>query len=180
MLKKKSIFTHSFLPFTALKIAAFAGTCILLTCCGCSASKSAPEGPAATGNNTVKSSDTLNREDWELCFVQGIRVGYVQTAYYRTSEAGKPALRIEGDMRIAIDRNGEEIKQQFHSTSIETPEGRLLRFKSEMQMGTAPLVITGVVVGNRLHMVSGDVQSAGTGVHVHTESHDAYELEGPK
>jgi len=25
-------------------------------------------------------------------------------------------------------------------------------------------------------MVSGDVQSAGTGVHVHSDSHDAYEL----
>jgi len=25
-------------------------------------------------------------------------------------------------------------------------------------------------------MVSGDVQSAGTGVHVHTDAHDAYEF----
>ncbi|MGZ5684923.1 MAG: Kelch repeat-containing protein [Usitatibacter sp.] len=40
--------------------------------------------------------------------------------------------------------------------------------------------LAGAVVGNRLHMVSGDVQSAGTGVHVHTDSHDAYELEGPR
>jgi hypothetical protein len=152
MSKKKSIFTHSFLLFGASQTAAFAGACILLTLAGCSASKSAPEGSAARGNNIVKSGDTLNREDWELCFAQGIRVGYVQTAYYRTSEAGKPALRIEGDMHIAINRNGEETKQQFHCTSIETSEGRLLRFKSEMQMGAAPLVITGVVVGNRLHM----------------------------
>jgi N-acetylneuraminic acid mutarotase len=36
--------------------------------------------------------------------------------------------------------------------------------------------LAGAVVGNRLHMVSGDVQSAGTGVHVHTDSHDAYEF----
>jgi N-acetylneuraminic acid mutarotase len=40
--------------------------------------------------------------------------------------------------------------------------------------------LAGGVVGNRLHMVSGDVQSAGTGVHVHTDSHDAYEIEGAK
>ncbi len=37
--------------------------------------------------------------------------------------------------------------------------------------------LAGGVVGNRLHMVSGDVQSAGTGVHVDSESHDAYEFE---
>ncbi len=40
--------------------------------------------------------------------------------------------------------------------------------------------LAGAVVGNRLHLVSGDVQSAGTGVHVDTESHDAYELDGGK
>lgn len=36
--------------------------------------------------------------------------------------------------------------------------------------------LAGAVVGNRLHMVSGDVQSAGTGVQVHTDSHDVYEF----
>ncbi len=36
--------------------------------------------------------------------------------------------------------------------------------------------LAGAVVGNRLHMVSGDVQSAGSGVQVHTDSHDAFEL----
>ena len=40
--------------------------------------------------------------------------------------------------------------------------------------------LAGAVVGNRLHMVSGDVQSAGTGVHVHTDSHDAFELDGKR
>jgi N-acetylneuraminic acid mutarotase len=37
--------------------------------------------------------------------------------------------------------------------------------------------LAGAVVGNRLHMVSGDVQSAGTGVHVDSEAHDAYDFE---
>ncbi|HKE38748.1 MAG TPA: kelch repeat-containing protein [Casimicrobiaceae bacterium] len=36
--------------------------------------------------------------------------------------------------------------------------------------------LAGAVVGNRLHMVSGDVQSAGTGVQVHTDEHDAFEF----
>jgi len=40
--------------------------------------------------------------------------------------------------------------------------------------------LAGAVVGNRLHMVSGSVQSAGTGVHVDTGEHDAYDLEGAK
>src|SRR5690349_17864574 len=40
--------------------------------------------------------------------------------------------------------------------------------------------LAGAVVGSRLHMVSGDVQSAGTGVHVDTEEHDAYDLDGAR
>lgn len=34
--------------------------------------------------------------------------------------------------------------------------------------------LAAAVIGNRLHMVSGDVQSAGSGVHVDTEEHDAF------
>jgi N-acetylneuraminic acid mutarotase len=37
--------------------------------------------------------------------------------------------------------------------------------------------LAGAAVGNRIHMVSGDVQSAGTGAHVHVESHDAFEID---
>jgi N-acetylneuraminic acid mutarotase len=36
--------------------------------------------------------------------------------------------------------------------------------------------LAGAVIGNRLHIVSGAVQSAGTGVHVDAEAHDAYEF----
>ena len=32
------------------------------------------------------------------------------------------------------------------------------------------------VIGNRLHVISGDVQSAGTGVEVSTGEHDAFDL----
>ncbi len=40
--------------------------------------------------------------------------------------------------------------------------------------------LAAAVIGNRLHMVSGDVQSAGSGVHVDTEQHDAFEFDGGK
>jgi hypothetical protein len=40
--------------------------------------------------------------------------------------------------------------------------------------------LAGAALGNRLHMVSGDVQSAGTGIAVHTDSHDAFEPEAAR
>ena len=36
--------------------------------------------------------------------------------------------------------------------------------------------LAGGVLGNRLHLVSGDVQSASSGGHVHVEDHDALDL----
>ena len=40
--------------------------------------------------------------------------------------------------------------------------------------------LAGAVIGRRFHLVSGDVQSAGlTGVQVHSDSHDAFELAEP-
>jgi N-acetylneuraminic acid mutarotase len=37
--------------------------------------------------------------------------------------------------------------------------------------------LAGAVVGNRLHLVSGDVQSAGIpGMHLHADAHDAFEF----
>ena len=40
--------------------------------------------------------------------------------------------------------------------------------------------LAGAVIGNRLHLVSGDVQSLGAielrDVHVHTDLHDAFEF----
>jgi len=40
--------------------------------------------------------------------------------------------------------------------------------------------LASAVIGNRLHMVSGSVQSAGAGVETHTDSHDAFEFDGEK
>lgn len=40
--------------------------------------------------------------------------------------------------------------------------------------------LAGAVVGHELHMVSGDVQSAGSGVEVHSKEHDAFNLEGAR
>jgi transglutaminase-like putative cysteine protease len=142
------ILNVGFIKATGLAVAA----CLLGATAGCSGQKSVPEDSTSPPGATVKSAETPLRESWDLCFVQGARVGYVHTTYYQASEAGKSVVRIQGDMHLAISRNGEQTKQELRCTSVETPEGRLLRFKSEMQMGRELLIFTGRVVGKRLEM----------------------------
>jgi N-acetylneuraminic acid mutarotase len=62
----------------------------------------------------------------------------------------------------------------FRSLEAYDPAGNSWQTLQPMPVSRHGLA--GAVLGNRLHMVSGDVQSAGTGVHVHTDSHDAYEF----
>jgi N-acetylneuraminic acid mutarotase len=38
--------------------------------------------------------------------------------------------------------------------------------------------VAGAVIGNRFHLVSGDLQSAGTGHDMHTNAHDVFEFDG--
>ena len=140
------------LPFSPAKTAFFAAACALAALCGCSQSKSPTQDAATEPNVKAESADSPDREVWELCFAQGVRVGYTQTAYYRALEAGKPAVRIEGEMQIAVNRNGEKLEQRLHCTSVETPDGRLLRFKNEMPMGAEKLIVSGRVINNRLHL----------------------------
>ncbi len=117
---------------------------------GCSDTKSPQRITLPRRKKTAKSADTPQREVWDVCFVQGARAGYVQTAYYQDAEAEKPVLRIEGLTYISVKRFGQDIQQQIHCTSFETPGGQLIRFETEMQMGTP--FPTGLVVGKRLEM----------------------------
>lgn len=153
MLRSKYFLTdYTNLPHATTKTAVLAVICVLWTLAGCSGSKSSPAGSDSPQTENTKSADTPQREVWDLCFVQGARVGYLHTAYYQTIEAGKPALRIEGVTQINVKRFGEDTKPRIRCTSIETPEGQLLRFESQMQMGTGSLIFTGCVVGKRLEM----------------------------
>jgi len=130
-----------FIKFTAFKAAGLAVAAIVLwTIAGCSAQKSTPD------------AGTLERELWDVCFVQGARIGYMQTSYYRTTDAGKAALRIEGVIRLTIQRFGQESTQEISCTSIETPEGQLLGFQSEINPGPQSMRTTGRVVDKRLNM----------------------------
>jgi hypothetical protein len=143
MLKKHVIgrFSKYFAKVTPGQAASLALAALLLwTFAGCPARKSAPK------------NDVLDRELWDACYIQGLRVGYMRTAYYRTSEADKPALRIEGVIHLTLMRFGQEIKQEISCATIETPEGQLLSCQSEMTTGSQTMRTTGRVAGEKLEL----------------------------
>ncbi len=73
---------------------------------------------------------------------------------------------------------GQDYRRMFTWRSFEAYDPAKNEWSTLPSLPVSRHGLAGAVIGNRLHMVSGDVQSAGTGVHVDTEEHDVYELGG--
>src|SRR5438270_31789 len=71
---------------------------------------------------------------------------------------------------------GQDYRSMFTFRALEAYDPATNTWATLPSMPVSRHGLAGAVLGNRLHMVSGDVQSAGTGVHVHTDAHDAYEF----
>ncbi len=75
---------------------------------------------------------------------------------------------------------GQNAQMMYTFRALEAYDPENNRWAVLPSMPVSRHGLAGAVVGNRLHMVSGDVQSAGTGLQVHTDSHDAFEFDGDK
>ena len=71
---------------------------------------------------------------------------------------------------------GQDYRSMFTWRAFESYDPATNTWSTLASMPVSRHGLAGAIVGDRLHMVSGDVQSAGTGVHVHTDSHDAFEF----
>ncbi|HET7363140.1 MAG TPA: kelch repeat-containing protein [Burkholderiales bacterium] len=71
---------------------------------------------------------------------------------------------------------GQDDRSMFTWRALEAYDPASNSWSALPSMPVSRHGLAGAVVGKRLHMVSGDVQSAGTGVQVHTDSHDAFEF----
>ena len=79
-------------------------------------------------------------------------MGYGRTTVRREIEADSAVLRTENTSHLSVQRAGQTSEQDLRTLSIETPDGRLLRFESEIRMGPGPVRVTGEVHGKRLDM----------------------------
>jgi N-acetylneuraminic acid mutarotase len=75
---------------------------------------------------------------------------------------------------------GQNAQMMYTFRALEAYDPAANRWTLMPSMPVSRHGLAGAVIGNRLHMVSGDVQSAGSGVQVHTDSHDAFEMEAAR
>jgi N-acetylneuraminic acid mutarotase len=114
-------------------------------------------------------------------------VGVVEEYDPATDQWGAPKARmpsprsamasgVHGNKIYITGGEGQDYRSMFTWRAFEAYDPASNTWSTLASLPVPRHGLAGAVVGNRLHMVSGDVQSAGTGVHVHADSHDAYEF----
>lgn len=99
-----------------------------------------------------KNAESADRETWDILAIRGVRVGCQHTAIRTFDNAGRRTIRVEQTTHMAIERFGEATVQDLSCSCTETPQGRLLDFRSEIRQGPTPLRSIGKVCGDRLEV----------------------------
>ena len=135
---------------TAAVIGALAIVQGLLGLAGCTK----PPPPASASPPPLKAAaqdaSAPEHESWEVYFMQSQPIGYGHTTMRRAIEAGRQVVLTESLNHLAIKRAGQLTEQDIRSQSVETPQGQLIRFTSDLRMGPTPVRTIGRVRGDRL------------------------------
>jgi transglutaminase-like putative cysteine protease len=119
-----------------------------------------PEQPTASPTLSppvVVDPTTINakgqpKETWEAVFAYGTKIGWGHVTAINFTEEGRKLVRIENENHVAVDREGQRTTIDILTRSIETPEGELLRFETDMKAGPSQTLTKGQVDGGQLRI----------------------------
>lgn len=90
------------------------------------------------------------KEWWEAVYAGGTKIGWGHTTLVNVEENGRKLSQIDIQNHLAVDRDRQRTTIDITTRSIETPEGKLLRFETEMLTGASRTVMTGQVTDGKL------------------------------
>ena len=108
--------------------------------------------PVASPGSATPTGSVADRKVWDITYMQGRQVGYGWTSVTNQTRNQKNVLKIEGYSRLSVQRFGQVFKAETRFTSTETPDGRLVRFSSEMPQGDLPMKSSGRVASDTLEL----------------------------
>jgi hypothetical protein len=108
------------------------------------------EKPNKPSTVSPSASAKLNRETWDVCRIDGKRVGYSNVRSYDDQLNGQPMRRIEMLSEMEVNRSGNPVKLKIRSTNFETCDGKLLHFEIDVDLGPQKRHTSGRVVGKQL------------------------------
>ncbi|HEY2894489.1 MAG TPA: hypothetical protein VGJ16_09765, partial [Pirellulales bacterium] len=112
--------------------------------------------PGCQSNSAAENSS--EREVWEAYYLQGAKVGYGSTTIRPAQRRGTSGHEVDANTHLAISRFGQRVEQNVAMSCFENDAGDLLEFKTSIDSGPAPTVVSGRVEGQELVM---EVQTKG-------------------
>ena len=89
-------------------------------------------------------------EVWDVCRVQGDKVGYVRTRLFHEGDGEAALERVEMEHVLSFQRFGQEVRQELQLVSWERPTGQLVRFESRVLAGKELTLSRGAVSDGKL------------------------------
>ncbi|MFO0906104.1 MAG: transglutaminase-like domain-containing protein [Pirellulales bacterium] len=89
-------------------------------------------------------------EAWDVCRIQGDKVGYVRTQVFHEGTGENRLERIEMEHVLSFQRFGQEVRQELQLVSWEKPTGQLVRFESRVVSGRELTLSRGEVTEGKL------------------------------
>lgn len=89
-------------------------------------------------------------ETWMACYINSNKIGYTHLTMTPVTENAQPAIRWDYEDELRIRRFGAETVVRTRLTSLETRDGELLSFRSEMNTGPGTVITEGRCEGGQL------------------------------
>ena len=103
-----------------------------------------------TAKSGTASENEKKDETWDVFYMQGGRAGYTHTVRQTIDEGGRKLVASDGETHLEVVRAGQALDTKLVVRCVETPDGKLVRFETETQLGPTPIVVRGTVVGDSL------------------------------
>ncbi len=113
-------------------------------------SRRRPRGKVAADSS--QHAEAPGGELWDAIYLRGKKVGYGHTKITFVEEAGRRLRRIEYECQLAINRFSDSSTPALRFVSVETPEGRLVRYESTTQLSAKPTKAEGRVADAKLQI----------------------------
>ena len=113
--------------------------------------------PATEAVSSPKQQSPVRRlisDDWEVVYLQDARAGYGRTRVIEFLRAGQTLRQRDSSMRLQMRRFGQPVAVHVSIQTTEDPQGRLLDFRTEMEMGPSRIISSGRVIGEELKITT--------------------------
>ncbi len=108
------------------------------------------EGPQPPALTAEQAGHAPARETWEALYLQNTKVGYGQTTVRSIIRTGQSLVQVDSLNHLAISRFGQQTEHDARMRTLETSAGQVVEFRTEIEFGPSPVIVTGHVDGSQM------------------------------